>query len=274
MRARLMLLLSALVMCLVSPVWAETRLLDRASVVAPYDGRVSDFLAVDIGAGTRCVLSGSDLTRRHAPWSSFKIPNFVIALETGVATGPDHWRAWDPSLRPAAGFWPKSWRQGQTLETALQRSVVWYFQDIARDVGGSRYREILKRWSYGNAEAPDGDDGFWLYGPLAISVEEQVAFVSALLLGEIARSQDTLAALFAATRDSEDKGRIIYGKTGSGPLEQGRSGAGFEGWYVGWVTRQDRAPVAFAHYVRARTYADLRVFRRDQSLILLEACGF
>jgi len=63
------------------------------------------FLARDLETGIEYVLTGSDLNTRHAPWSTFKIPNLLIALETGVAASLDHAYPWDQDRRPAAGYW-------------------------------------------------------------------------------------------------------------------------------------------------------------------------
>lgn len=253
---------------------AETRILDRETVVPHLKGRHSDFLAVDLTSDTRCELSGSDLASRHAPWSTFKIPNFLIALMTGAAEGPDHMLEWDPKRRPAAAYWPEDWQQDQALTSAFKRSAVWYFQDVAAIVGGPTYRKILSSWNYGNAEAPDGDDGFWLAGPLAISVEEQVSFISALLEGKLDVSQDQLEALWAVSDEGVVAGGVLHGKTGSGPVEAGNFDGAFEGWYVGWLVRPTGQPLAFAHYVRAERYADIRTYRKDEALSLLDACHF
>jgi beta-lactamase class D len=65
------------------PTAAETRLI----ATLPYDDMLSglSFLARDLAADTDYALEGSDLNIRYTPLSTFKIPNLVIALETGVA---------------------------------------------------------------------------------------------------------------------------------------------------------------------------------------------
>jgi beta-lactamase class D len=122
------------------------------------------------------VLDGSDLESRHAPWSTFKIPNLIIALESGFTADLDTMHPWDQRARPPRSWWPEAWRQDQSLRTAFQRSAVWYFQDVAQHVGAPAYRDQLTAWDYGNANAPDGSDSFWLAGELEISVAEQVSF--------------------------------------------------------------------------------------------------
>lgn len=253
---------------------AETTRIEGRALLSPDEVRSSHFLAVDLGSGSRCVLAGSDLNSRHAPWSTFKIPNFLIALETGAASGPEHAIAWDPIARPAATYWPDAWRQDQTLQSAFKRSAAWYFQDVAQAVGSERYRTFLQEWSYGNSAVPDGDDGFWLGGLLAISIEEQVAFIGMLLEGRLNVSSSHLEALFTVSTDLQLENGTLYGKTGSGPTEAGNFNGDFEGWYVGWFQSANADPIALAHYVRAQRYADIRDFRRGAIPVLLEECGF
>lgn len=252
---------------------AQERLIERAAFEAAIGPRQADFLAFDLRTGARCRLAGSDLEARHAPWSTFKIPNLLIALETGAASGLDHWRDWDARRRPAPSYWPADWRQGQSLDTAFRRSAVWYFQDIALEVGAAAYRDRLGAWDYGNAAVPDGSDDFWLTGPLAISVAEQVGFVARLVSGDLGLAQGRLDALSAASASGSAGGVTLHGKTGSGPVVPGDFSGGFEGWYVGWLTRAGTEPVAFALYARGSSYAAIRDFRRGFAIAMLAACG-
>ncbi|WP_299549424.1 penicillin-binding transpeptidase domain-containing protein [uncultured Tateyamaria sp.] len=249
-------------------------LLDRSPFADRIGERESSFLALDLATGQRCILEGSDLETRHAPWSTFKIPNTLIALDTGVADNIDAWRDWNSDLRPAQGYWPDAWRQGQTLGTAFQRSAVWYFQDIALEVGTSRYRETLGAWDYGNAEVPDGSDSFWLSGPLKLSVTEQVRFLERLLGHELDVDRASLADLMEIAKAGPIGTATLYGKTGSGPARTGVLSRAFEGWYAGWLMRDDAVSVVFAHHAFGESFTAIRTFRRDFAETLLTACGF
>ena len=235
--------------------------------------REVSFLARNLDTGTDHVLAGSDLDTRHAPWSSFKIANLLIALETGAASSIDDRRTWNASRRPAAGYWPKSWRGDHSLLTAFRHSVVWYFRDVALDVGTDRYRQFLAEWRYGNARVTEGSDRFWLGESLQISVREQVAFLAALLQGRLAVAVTSMDALQTASLVERENGAALHGKTGSGPIVRGRFGGAFEGWYVGWVLREDRRPVVFALYAHAPSFAASRDFRKRFSVRLLKAAG-
>jgi beta-lactamase class D len=241
-----------------------------AAIIA---SRQVTFLARDLPSGKIFALHPERLDRRHAPWSTFKIPNLIIALETGAATGLGHVRKWNPALRPASSYWPENWRSDQTLKFAFQHSAVWYFRDIALEVGSARYRTFLRKWNYGNAEVPDGSDSFWLRQPLRISVREQVHFLEKALSGRLGISADTLSALREASLLRKEGGIALHGKTGAGPVEAGNFSGIFEGWLTGFVQRNGRTQTVFALYVRGPGFSSIRSFRRDFSETLLKEIG-
>ncbi len=268
-------LITATALCLSYPVTghAETRYLPTDAHAQELEGLTVSFLARDLETGDYFVLEGSDIDAREAPWSTFKIPNLLIALEAGVAPSLDTWRDWDADRRPAAAHWPEAWKEGQTLGEAFSRSSVWYFQDLALEIGGSVYREKLEDWGYGNADVPDGTDDFWLGASLQISVREQVDFLEDLLTGKLGVSETTLAALDVASQAGQASGTSLHGKTGSGPDDPANIDGTFSGWYVGYLRREARAPVVFALHVAAPSFSALRDLRRELSLRLLEDAG-
>ncbi len=228
------------------------------------------FLAVDLSNGRDWILEGSDLDTRRRPYSTFKIPNLLIALETGVEASLDATREWDPSRRPALRWWPEEWQRDHSLRSAFRASAVWYFRDIALEVGDETYRSLLADWSYGNATLPNGSDDFWLSGALQISVREQVTFLTEMLQGSLGISDAARGALMEAAR-AEQRGDItLHGKTGGG---FGYLGGGAEGWYVGFVTRADTAPVVFALYLNGPTWISIRDARLALSERFLQEIG-
>ena len=255
----------------------EVRWVPRDALLADIGDRQVSFRAVDAGRGTICDLEGSDNDRRHAPWSTFKIPNLLIALETGVAADLSSGRRWDPDRRPPDAYWPRVWRRDHTLESAFRVSAVWYFRDVAVDVGPAVYRLKLATWEYGNAVVPDGADDFWLGGGLAISVSEQVRFLRRLLDRDFVVREDAVSALSTASRQWHGDGISLHGKTGAGPVRAGDFSGPFEGWFVGWIDRSSAGPeqpVVFALHAVAPSFGRLRDFRKAMSLRLLRACGF
>ncbi|MEJ6392550.1 penicillin-binding transpeptidase domain-containing protein [Gymnodinialimonas sp. 2305UL16-5] len=231
--------------------------------------REVSFLARNIDTGASVVLEDSDLDTRHTPWSTFKIPNLLIGLETGVETSLDAARVWDQDRRPAAVWWPASWRQDQTLRSAFARSAFWYFQDIADDVGAAQYRETLDRWDYGNAEVADGSVDFWLDATLQISIAEQVTWLERVLRGETDLSERSIAALVEVSLADTSGTATLHGKTGGG-FRDDRSA---EGWYVGFVQNDGRPETVFALHTHGPDWNSINRFRSEFSQRLLRHAG-
>lgn len=229
------------------------------------------FHALDLKTGRAASVNAMLLDQRHPPWSSFKIPNLIIALETGAALDLDHARRWDRQRRPAAPFWPAAWRRDQTLRSAFRQSVPWYFQDVAIQVGADHYRASLAGFGYGNADISSGEDRFWLGGSLRISVSEQVQFLEGVLDGSLGISKRSSTLLREAALIKSDLDHSLFGKTGAGALEAGNPEGPFEGWLVGWSERRRRPQAVFALYVRGPSYDAIRTARLDLAEALLIA---
>lgn len=166
---------------------------------------------------------------RSSPCSTFKVVNALIALETGVADGPDFPLPWDGVRRPI-----EAWNHDQTLRSAFSVSCVWYFQTLASRIEVERYRERLPKLSYGNGDVSGGVTQFWLDGSLAISPDEQVAFLRCLHSRELPFSDETVDAVLDLMILSRTGPTVFRGKTGTaGDLE---TGVMTLGWFVGSVS--------------------------------------
>jgi beta-lactamase class D len=231
------------------------------------------FYAEDLESGERYAYRGQSREQRHTPWSTFKIANLLIALETGVAPDLDYRIAYDPVRRPAQSYWPQDWKQDQTLESAFRRSAAWYYQDLALLIGSETYRGYLGHFGYGNVEVGQGSDQFWLDATLQISPREQVSFLRRLLLGQLEISPRNIALLGRASKIWADSGFELHGKTGAGPRRSGDFDGPFEGWLVGWLQRPAGQPVVFATWVSAPSFAELKDFRQQASERLLRRMG-
>ena len=115
------------------------------------------------------------------PASTFKIPHALVALQTGVVTDPEKLEPWDGKT-----YWIDSWHRDHSLRTAIEESVVWFFQRTAKAIGQERMREQLAKLDYGNAKV-DGDiEMFWLSGgSLEITPDEQLDFVTRMFTGKL-----------------------------------------------------------------------------------------
>lgn len=164
-----------------------------------------------------------------SPCSTFKLPNTLIGLQTGVVSGPGEVKQWDGKERGREVA-----NQDHTLASAIRESIPWYFQALARDVGEKRMASWLERLDYGNRDISAGIDRFWLGSSLKIDAHGQMQLLRDLWRGALPfrpEYQQQLRDMIAL--DSPLDGRL-FGKTGSCPGTQDRQQPD-HGWFIGWV---------------------------------------
>jgi beta-lactamase class D len=172
------------------------------------------------------------------PASTFKIPNSLIALETGVVGDPDKdIFKWDGVKRSI-----EAWNQDHNLRSAIAASVVPVYQEIARRIGAERMQKYLDLFEYGNRNIGGGIDQFWLTGGLRIDPIEQIDFVDRFRRGVLPvskRSHDLVRDILPVTKAGDG---TIRAKSGLLGAELGKPSLG---WLVGW-TEKGSAQTVFA----------------------------
>ena len=200
--------------------------IDLAQQFGSWDGA---FVLYDESAATFRRYQPQRCAERLSPCSTFKIPNSLIGLETGVLTDAETMFPWDGMVRERAAL-----NKDHTLRSALRDSVVWYYQEVAQRVGEERMRTLLAKLDYGNQDMSDGLTTFWLGGSLKVSADEQIEFLRKLaddLLPVSLRAQGIVRDILI---DEQNADFVLRGKTGT----QGDGAGGSNlGWYVGWVER-------------------------------------
>jgi beta-lactamase class D len=174
--------------------------------------------------------------QRFLPASTFKVPNALIALETGVASDADFTLPWDSLAHREPGFWTPSWSQDHTLRSAMRHSAYWYYQELARRIGAERMQRSLDRFEYGNRNMGGGLDRFWLHGDLRVSPDEQVRFLQRMYSGELGVSQRSTEILKDILVLEQAPDYRLSGKTGTADVTPTRELA----WLVGYVERGER----------------------------------
>lgn len=175
------------------------------------------------------------LSQRFSPASTSKIPHTLIMIEDGIAS-PDTGFTWDGTMR-----FVDNWNRDQTLSSAYKYSAVWVFQDMATAQGYNTMSKWMTRLDYGNVDigGPADLTTYWLGGPLEISVNEQVAFLTRLIRRDLPFSTQTYDAAWPIMNEYHNEDYTLYGKTG-----WRSDGENMDiGWYVGWVeARYDGKP--------------------------------
>ena len=192
------------------------------------EGTVGTFVAYKVDD---YLIIASDRERSgegRLPASTFKIPNSLIALETGVVQDPDKdVFKWDGVKREI-----EAWNKDHTLRSAIAVSAFPVYQDIARRIGLERMQKYVDLFEYGNRNIGGGIDRFWVSGDLRIDPMQQVDFVDRLRRGVLPiskRSQELVRDILPVTQVDD---AIIRAKTGLTDREHGSLG-----WLVGWAEK-------------------------------------
>lgn len=195
------------------------------------EGVSGTFALVASGGGEPVLVDHDRARRRFVPASTFKIPNSLIAFETGAVADAD-------TIVPHGGVPSRNaaWNRDMSLRDAMPISNVPVFQQVARRVGLAAYRDWLARLDYGNRDAGTVVDRFWLEGPLAISALEEARFNLRLARGELPASARAQALTRDIVRLEAAGGATLHGKTGWFV----KSGQTSIGWWSGWVERGSR----------------------------------
>ena len=170
------------------------------------------------------------------PASTFKIPNSIIALETGVVEDPDKdVFKWDGVTRSI-----EAWNKDHTLRSAIAVSAVPVYQEIAWRIGPERMQKYVDLMDYGNRDIGGGIDQFWLTGNLRIDPVQQIDFLDRLRRGILPvskRSQELTRDILTVTKVGDATLRTKSGLLGA---EQGKPSLG---WMVGWAEKGSQQTV-------------------------------
>lgn len=206
----------------------------------------------------------SQLNQPFIPASTFKICNSLIGLETGVVTDENMVIQWDSITRPV-----QNWNSDQDLKSAFKNSTVWYYQEVAKRVGGERMKLWLTKASYGNMDTTGGIDKFWLTGALRITPSQQIDFLKRLRNNELPFSKHSIDIIKKIMVVKDSANYTLRAKTGWSEQD------GMQiGWYVGYIEKSKNV-YYFANCVQLKGDAtdDFVRSRREITLMILKELG-
>jgi beta-lactamase class D len=198
-----------------------------------FEGYSGAFVLYDVNNRYYIRHNEEQCNKRLSPCSTFKIPNSLIALETGVATDENFLLKWDSIKQPI-----DSWNRDHTLKTAIANSVVWYYRELARRIGNDKMNDYIQKMNYGNMDISGGVDKFWLMNSLTISANEQAEFLIKLLMNKLPFSERTINIVKDIMTLEKTDSYVLMGKTGSGEKKDEKYS---QGWFVGFITHNNNA---------------------------------
>ena len=195
------------------------------------------------------------------PASTFKIPNSIIALETGVVANDRTVFRWDGDPRAL-----RNWEQDLTFKEAFHFSCVPCYQEVARHIGLLRMREYLSRFNYGLIKVDSGAiDSFWLQGDSRINQFQQIDFLKRMYQSELPISERTEKIMKGMMVIEQNEHYTLSGKTGWSI----RNGVN-NGWFVGYVQTKNSLHF-FATNVEPKEGFDMEMFPMIRKEITFKA---
>lgn len=193
-----------------------------------FDGYNGSFVLYDAAEDSWQIYNKDYATTRIAPASTFKIYSALFGLESGIITPEQSLIPWN-----GQNYMYDLWNADQTLESAMQNSVTWYFQALDQQSSLSSIKEYVKEIGYGN-QLIDGDiSSYWINSALKISPVEQVEMLIKLYYNQFGFAPENVKAVKDSIRlYSMDEG-ILSGKTGTEEID----GLNTSGWFIGYVER-------------------------------------
>ncbi|TDR93851.1 class D beta-lactamase [Enterovirga rhinocerotis] len=196
------------------------------------------------GRDTTVVSDEARARTPYSPSSTFKIPNTLLALRLGAASGMDEVFAppAQPYLVRGKPILPPACDAPITLAAALVNSCIPVYQTIAGRIGVASYNEFLVRMNYGPAVVTDDTlDDFWLTGALKITAADQVGFLDRMLAGRLPFQTDHIEAMAQPLLQEESEKGRLYAKTGYVFTTTPELG-----WFVGWIRKDGAVTATFA----------------------------
>lgn len=182
------------------------------------------------------------------PASTFKIPNSIIAVETGVVENENTLFKWKGESR-----YLKAWEQDLTFRKAFQLSCVPCYQEIARKIGANKMNNYLNKLDYGDMKVESENiDIFWLQGGSRISQFQQIDFLTNLYESKLPISERTEKIIKKMMVIEDNQNYTLSGKTGLSI-----SGKNNNGWFVGYVDTKNKL-YFFATNLEPKTEASKR----------------
>lgn len=169
-------------------------------------------------------------TLRVAPESTYKIYDALFGLEENIITPDNSAITWNNKKYPF-----EAWNRDQTLQSAMNNSVNWYFQTIDEQLGMSVLNSYIQNIGYGNETIKGTLASYWMESSLKISPVEQVELLISMYNNSFAFNPANIQTVKDAIRLSSSENGTIYGKTGTGRV----NGQDINGWFIGYIETAD-----------------------------------
>ena len=200
---------------------------DFSSYFGEYEG---SFVLYDLENDSWRIHDMDHATLRVAPDSTYKIYDALFGLEEEIITPENSFIAWNGETYPF-----EAWNADQTLQSAMNSSVNWYFESVDEQLGAANISNYIKEIGYGNENISGDFSTYWMESSLKISPIEQVELLTRLQNNSLGFAPENINAVKDAICLSSSDAGTFYGKTGTGRVD----GQDVNGWFIGYIETVD-----------------------------------
>ena len=200
---------------------------DLSTYFEDYEG---SFVLYDLENDAWSIHDMEHATLRVAPNSTYKIYDALFGLEEDIITWENSFIAWNGETYPF-----EAWNADQTLQSAMNSSVNWYFESIDEQLGAVNISNYIEEIGYGNENISGDFSTYWMESSLKISPIEQIELLTQLQNNSFGFAPENINAVKDAICLSSSDVGTFYGKTGTGRVD----GQDVNGWFIGYIETAD-----------------------------------
>ena len=200
---------------------------DLSTYFGEYEG---SFVLYDLENDTWSIHDMEHATLRVAPNSTYKIYDALFGLEEDIITPENSFISWNGESYPF-----EAWNADQTLQSAMNSSVNWYFESVDEQLGAANISNYIEEIGYGNENISGDFSTYWMESSLKISPIEQVELLTRLQNNSFSFAPENINAVKDSICLSSSDAGTFYGKTGTGRVD----GQDVNGWFIGFVETAD-----------------------------------
>jgi len=200
---------------------------DLSTYFGEYEG---SFVLYDLENDAWSIHDKEHATLRVAPNSTYKIYDALFGLEEDIITPENSFIAWNGETYPF-----EAWNADQTLQSAMNSSVNWYFESVDEQLGAANISNYIQEIGYGNENISGDFSTYWMESSLKISPIEQVELLTQLQNNNFGFAPENINAVKDSICLSSSDAGTFYGKTGTGRVD----GQDVNGWFIGYIETVD-----------------------------------
>ena len=200
---------------------------DLSTYFGEYEG---SFVLYDLENDAWSIHDMEHATLRVAPNSTYKIYDALFGLEEEIITPENSFIAWNGETYPF-----EAWNADQTLQSAMNSSVNWYFESVDEQLGAANISNYIEEIGYGNENISGDFSTYWMESSLKISPIEQVELLTRLQNNSLGFAPENINAVKDAICLCASDAGTFYGKTGTGRVD----GQDVNGWFIGYIETAD-----------------------------------